>query len=268
MAIYQGRINCRKLAGFINEKLLAEGFTQISSDLTTDGYVFKSMGTSGNDEWYFRVKEEVNNHLTVGVFEKYTPKDTPGSGTFSAAGDSGAYLTWHKTLNMDRYDVDYIMNVTKDRVIIHVQGMKAESNSCSSLVYAGLPKRYDPSDKAPNCALLAASTRAAGTVRPRIMRGRMLDINPTNYTWEYYPFARSYGYGKQLFFSPIVLGTTAEGPRGELDGLYFMENIDQTYEILHKDTFQRNGKTYMVLSRDKEFNANSMLPVGSYVIEI
>jgi hypothetical protein len=78
MAVYQGRVNCRDFFNTLHSILIAQGYQEISSDVSTDGRVYKSMGESGQDEFYIRIKDPVNNYLIVGIYEKYVPNSTPG----------------------------------------------------------------------------------------------------------------------------------------------------------------------------------------------
>jgi hypothetical protein len=248
MTVYKGKVNCRQLASLINDKLLAEGYTQISSNIPTDGMVFYSKGMDGTSDFYIKLIDPVNFSLTVGIYEKYVPNANQGIAGVFTNGYEAPCIRWNYGAQSARYDVNYIMNITKDRFIIFVEGMLMETYACNVLTYVGLPKRYDPNDSNGNFAGLAStsySDKAGWSGSWCALKNRAL-VNQQRYDQDYYLPNRSFGWASKLFYSPIFLGTSAEGPRGELDGL-IMEMVDQNNEIRHLDTFTKNGKTYTVI---------------------
>lgn len=269
MTVYQGKINCRQLSNLIRDKLLAEGYTQISSNITTDGLVFYSKGTNDASDFYVKLKDPVSSYLTIGIYEKYVPDVNNGiAGVFTNGYEAGC-IRWNYNTQAARFDVNYILNITKDRIIIFVEGMKLESWTCNTLTYIGLPKRYDPTDVNGNFAGLACTSfgdKAGWSLNWSALRNRALVSQPA-YTMDFYMPVRSYGWASKLFYSPIFLGRNDEGPRGEMDGLMIMEVVDQENEIRHLDTFAKNGKVYVAIV---PYNSGTyyLSPGYTYLMEV
>jgi hypothetical protein len=267
MGVYAGRVNCRQLLNTLHNAMLAEGYQEISSDIATDGRVYKSTGIDGENEFYIRVQDPLSNYLLVGFYDKYTP-GTPGVPGAFGNGHTQSCVTWNRSSTSNSLMVAYIFNINKDRVIIQCEGLKVNSGNCSSLTYIGMPKRYDLNDKNCNFGGIAGSTRMDSNNEAmwKALRGRNLAPNFW-YEMDYYMPPRSYGWGNKIFFSPIFIGHDDEGPRGELSGLYTLEAGD-AFEFQHYDTFKKDGKTYIILSRANDFNNNKYLPNSWYVMEV
>ncbi|MNO80986.1 hypothetical protein D3C76_722110 [compost metagenome] len=270
MGVYAGRSTARQFLSVIHSAMLAEGYTEISSNIATDGRVYKST-EGGNNEFYIQIKDMNDNYFTVGFYEKYTP-GTPGvAGTFGA-GYTQVCVTWNRNSNTTNYQLAYILNINLSRVIIQCEGLKVDSGYCSSITYIGMPLRYDSNDKGPNFGGIAATgrmdsnqnTTTTGVWKP--LRNRMLNQG-IYYELDFYLPTKSFGWGHKIFYSPIFIGHDDEGPRGELSGLYIMEPGTNT-EFQHYDTFKKDGKTYIILSTANDFNQTGYLPEAWYVMEV
>ncbi len=248
MTIYKGRVNCRKLADTIHDILVAEGYKEISTEITTNGRVYVSSSTN-EDKFFIQVLDTKERYLTMGVYEEYIPSDTAGlPGTFNN-GLNSASVVWNSSYNDNRFEVDYVINATNKRVLIWVSGMRAETGTMNSISYFGLPKRFATGDKD---GTFAGFTMTANGYTNRYntfnsLRSRNKEANYP-YSMDYYMPGRSLGWGNKLFFSPIVVGSTAEGARGELEGIHIIERTDKNTEILHGDTFTHDGKNYMLVT--------------------
>lgn len=267
MTIYKGKVKYKELIVRLQNALVAEGYTQVSSDPVTE-WVYRSPAQPGFDPFFIKLKDPlIGAYLTIGIYEMYTPNVTNGlPGTFGN-GYEGTGIAWNTSGQPDRTEVDYLFNISARRAVILTEGMKAESGNLKNILYIGFPIRYDQNDKQAYAAAMASTCRAPHSgAYWRALRNRALVVQQ-NYEYDFYPVARSIGWAKKLFFSPLFLGTNAEGARGELDGLYIMEKGDASYELTHGDTFSRDGKTYMVFTPSA--NGNSSLPSGyDYLIEI
>lgn len=265
MAIYRGSVAARLLVQTIHDAITANGWTYVQSSIGDDGRVYKTTGISGQNEFFIQIVDLATYYLRVGVWEKYTAGAVGMPGTFTQ-GYQRDIIAWNRSQTSQNLIVDYIINVNKDRIILHVQGRKVDTNWCSSLSYIGLPKRYDTADTGPYFAGMAYSTAGLHGEGWRSLRNRALIVQPM-YTFDYYSSPRAIGWGEKVFFSPVVIGNTDEGPRGELSGLYTM-TAATSYEARHQDEFTRDGKRYMIISRDNDYNTNRSLPGTWYVIEI
>ncbi len=268
MGVYRGRINCRQVATLLNSILIAEGYEQISSNIGIDGLVYKTTGVSGTDEWYLRFVDPVDRYISLGVYETYTPGSGGTAGGF-VNGFQETTAHWNVT-NGDSHIFDYVINANKNRVILYFNSLKYCANvPCSSVTYVGLPKRYDPADKGSGFAGICSTHGLTNTgVGWRAIKDRAANTGAM-YAYDYYPMGRSFGPGNQIFFSPLFIWRADEGPRGELDGLYVAESIDQTYEAQNMDTFSKDGKNYMIVEKQGGIVHYDRFPAGvSYVMEI
>lgn len=265
MGVYRGSVNCLQLMQKIHDAIVAEGWQYIPGSVSGDGRIYKTTGISGQNEFFVQFQDPQNVSIGVGIWEKYTAGAVGVAGTFSQ-GYQRSTITWTKGNFNANWIVDYIVNVNKDRIIIHVQGRKTDPNWCTSLTYLGLPKRYDAADTGPYFAGMAYSTMGTSGEGWRALRSRALTVQPM-YLMDWYTAPRSIGWGEKVFFSPIVIGSTDEGPRGELSGLYSMTTAT-SYEARHYDEFTKDGKRYIILSKENDYNTNRSLPGTWYVIEI
>lgn len=267
MGIYKGRVNCRKFADTIHDILIAEGYKEISTEITTNGRVYVSSSTN-EDKFFIQMIDTKDRFLTMGVYEDYTPSETSGlPGTF-ANGMNQPSVVWNSTYNYDRMEVNYVINATNKRVLIWVEGMKAETGSVNSISYFGLPRRYASDDKD---GTFAGFTTTANGFTNRYntfnsLRSRNKEANHP-YQLDYYLPSRSLGWGNKLFFSPIIVGSTAEGARGELEGIQVIERTDKLTEIIHGDTFTHDGKDYMLVT-PTAIGYDLLRNIYDYLIEI
>lgn len=268
MTIYKGRVGCRKIATTLHGLLLTEGYQEISSDIVTNGRVYKSTGIDGTNELYFNLKDPSSNYLTIGVYEKYVPNPINGLAGVFTNGYEGNSIVWNSSASAEREEVDYVFNINKDRLIIFIEGMKAEPNRRNSLTYIGMPLRYDKDDKGNGFAGIAYTAYGSTTTNMlwKVLRNRALQAQD-NYLMDFYLPSKSYGWGGRVLFSPLFLGTTAEGARGELDGLLIAEKTEPNTEMQHGDVFVRNGKTYMLIV-PISYGSYSLSPGYDYIIEI
>ena len=270
MTILKGKVNCRQLPAVLHTALTTEGFTEISSEITNDGRVYRSPSVNGEDLFFIQIKELKAASLQVAVYEKYTPNPVNGMpGTFLNGVTGSNAIAWNNTSLIDRLDVNYIINVNKRRMIVYVEGLRAEVGNVSSLLYIGIPQRISDKDNAGTFAGIAASTYAP--VNSDIggfsaLRNRA-NATAFMYNLDFYMPKRSYGWGKKMFFSPVFIGNKIEGNRGILDGIHIIEKVDKAAEMSAGDTFTQDGKNYMLVSMPAYGNAT--LPATyDYLIEI
>lgn len=268
MTIYKGKVGCRDLAMLIHSILINEGYTEISSEVSNDGRVYKSPSTDGSDLFYIQIKDTRLTSLQVGVYEKYTPDLVNGIPGVFLNGIVGNPIMWNASASPDRCDVTYIINATGKRVIVYVAGQRAEPSTMNSLTYIGLPARISDKDKEGTFAGLAYTAYGPYDSHNYFYALRNRSNTPLfPYNMDFYMPRRSYGWGGKLFFSPIYIGSPAEGNRGILDGIMILEKTDAKSEISAGDTFVHEGKNYMLISPTSY--SNDTLHIGyDYIIEI
>lgn len=264
MTILQGRVKANEMMAMLHTTLTKEGYKEISSNVATDGKVYKTDGENGTSTFYIQLIDYAH-YISVSVYEKYTPDASIGLAGVFVNGRVLQSIIWSNTI-LPQLDVDYIINVNKDRMIIYAEGESTDSRSTAGLTYVGLPIRYDSKDTTGNFAGIAALGSVGNVgVAWYALKGRAITPQ-TAYTYSYYTPTKSFGMGNQLFASPIILGNASEGPRGEIDDLLIVKTPDGTYEARHRDTFIRDGKTYVMIG--KFYNASGTLPNAWYAIRI
>lgn len=268
MTIYKGRVGCRDLAMLIHAIMLNEGYKEISSEISNDGRVYKSPSVDGQDLFYVQIKDTRAVSLQVGVYESYTPDLVNGIPGKFLNGIVGNSIIWNMTASPDRCDVNYIINATGKRVIVYVEGQRAEPASINSITYIGLPNRVSDKDKLGTFAGLTYTASGPYDNHSFFYSLRNRSNTPLfPYNMEFYMPRRSYGWGKKLFFSPIFIGSKAEGNRGSLDGIMIIEKTDASAEISHGDAFTHEGKNYMLVT-PSSYSYDTLHTGYNYLIEI
>ncbi|MNP26282.1 hypothetical protein D3C76_1191290 [compost metagenome] len=115
--------------------------------------------------------------------------------------------------------VAYDVSVTKDRVIIHVQGDKLINGWQNTVLFLGMPLRYDVNDK--RCVVMGQSENSSSTYNNKL-NVLQDSINTMNraYDWYYVASPGNPSWGNTYFLETLHFGYGNEGLRGELDGLY------------------------------------------------
>lgn len=265
MTVHRGRSKARDMLETLNTIMKGAGYQEIASNPATEGKVYKTMGENGTSEFYIQLLPVNFQYISVSVHEKYVPNPVSGvAGTFTNT-RTLLSIIW-ATSSLADIDVDYIINITKDRVIIFVEGEENDTRSSSGLSYVGLPIRYGAEDTTgyfAGIAAIGAVTNIGNTWFA--LRGRALTTQ-LGYTYSYYTPTRSFGMGDQIFSSPMVMVHSDEGARGELDDMLIIRIPDGAYETRHKDTFVREGRNYIILG--KFHNTSGSLPNAWYAIRI
>ncbi|HMM22695.1 MAG TPA: hypothetical protein PKA10_18405 [Selenomonadales bacterium] len=145
------------LASWLYSKLVAAGWEQISSNISTDGYVFRSSGEAGDCDYYINLNADFFatggggiNQYGINLFPclGYTPGVAGAAGTFVYKQSSGIYQPAFSAVSSaaDR-EFTFYYSVNKDRVVFVntfplAQGSSANGRICSSfLMYVGIPER-------------------------------------------------------------------------------------------------------------------------------
>lgn len=197
-----------------------EGETGAWWKKVTDG-VFYSKGSSGKENIFLIIKEHTAGH-------KFTVDFAFGSSTSKNAGDNYSYqpseaseteIVYFKTKQDKDVKVSYDLNITKDRIILHVQGDKLIKDSLNPVVYLGMPFRYDPDDKF--CIVKGQSENELSKYKSKLnvlqdaTRGK-----ESEYEWYHIKTPRNPSWGNNYFIETLYFGKENEGLRGELEGLY------------------------------------------------
>ena len=150
------------------------------SSLDSDG-VYTSTGSTGSERIVLILREGViGKNLIAGFARDYTAGSINTTGAFDNS--SVDIVDYFSAVQAGTTLVRYNLNVTKDRVILHVQGDKLVAATNSSVTYLGMPIRYDVSDK--YCVVNAISTNAPVASRIKLIQDSIGQVL-FDYLWYY-----------------------------------------------------------------------------------
>lgn len=219
------------------------------SSLAADG-VFASTGSTGNERIIAIIRPGTVGHfLVIGYARDYTPGSINTTGAFDLAEVQN--MEYFTTAQAATAEVTYHLNITKDRIILHIQGDKLITGWANGVAYIGMPIRYDVNDK--RCIVKCFSEDAPIKERIRLIQD---SINQTlqDYTWHWTASPGNPSWGGNYFIEPLCFGKTGEGLRGELDGLFGMHPDG----VVDGNVVNSNGNDYLIIKRT--VNGNNGFP--------
>jgi hypothetical protein len=246
MAYFTGQVQAKDLFSTILTKITqvqageTESWWKKESSLDADG-VYTSKGSSGNERIVLVFREGTAGlSFLYGVARDYTPGAVNTAGAFDnlVTGNLEYYTSTQDQTTMVTYDI----SVTRDRVIIHVQGDKLISSYANSVAFLGMPLRYDINDK--KCIVYAASEDAVVNGSPRVLEDSIGNVHQ-NYNWYYIASPGNPSWGNNFFVETLHFGKGSEGLRGELDGLY----TTHPSGLIDGDVIDVNGTQFKVIKR-------------------
>lgn len=210
------------------------------SSLDSDG-VYTSTGSTGSERIVLILREgTVGKNLMVGFARDYTAGSINTTGAFDNS--SVDILDYFSAVQDGTTMVRYNLNMTKDRIILHVQGDKLIAQTNSSLAYLGMPVRYDVSDK--YCVLKSTTTNSALAARPKLIQDSIGQVLH-DYYWYYTASPGNPSWGNNHFLEPLHFGKVGEGLRGELDGLFGIHPDG----VVDGNVINSNGNDYLIIKR-------------------
>lgn len=210
------------------------------SSLAADG-VFSSTGATGNERIVMILRPgTVGNFITIGYARDYTPGVINTTGAFDVQDVQN--MRYFTAVQAATAEVTYHLNITKDRIILHLQGDKLITGWTNSVAYIGMPIRYDTNDK--KCIVKCFSEDAPSATRVRLIQD---SINQTlqDYLWYYTASPGNPSWGNNFFLEPLHFGKAGEGLRGELDGLFGLHPDG----LVDGNVINSNGNDYLVIKR-------------------
>lgn len=270
MVVYQGKRKAEDFIYLLDEIFKKQGFTEVSTEKTTDGYVYKSSDTEDN-LFYIRVKNDVSisRLVSIGVYETYTPGESNGlPGTFSEGSVMHSCIIW-ATSSLTGLEVDYVITANNKSFVIFVEGPRAFSGSINSLTYVGMPSKLDGKDLSGTFAgVLYTANGAVNNPNTFYSLRNRAEVKQSPYILDYYNVRRSYGWGEKLFSSQILVGARTEGARGLLTGIHTIEKLNRNYEAEHKNEMMMNGKKVKIIIPSQYGNTTLSPSNTDYLIEI
>lgn len=222
MAYYTGTVQAKDLFATLLDKITmvhpgaSESWWKKESSIESDS-VYVSTGSSGKDRIIFTLKEGVvGQYIIWGSAKDYTPGAANLAGSFVSAKSNNLY--YFSAKQDPAVTVSYDLNITKDRIILHLQGDKLINGWYNPVMFFGIPTRYDQNDK--TCIVRAQSENweLSSTV-PQVCEDSVGNAWAT-YAWQYVSAGANPSWGGNYFTETFHLNHGTEGLRGELEGLY------------------------------------------------
>lgn len=226
-----------------------EAWWKKESSLDSDG-VYTSKGSTGNERIVLVLRPGTNGfNFVAGMARDYTPGAINTAGAFDTLDTQN--VEYFTSVQNENTMVTYDLSVTRDRVIIHVQGDKLVAAWANTVIFLGMPLRYDINDK--KCVVKSASEDDTLNNACRVLEdsiGQTLQ----SYTWYYIASPANPSWGNNYFVETFHFGKTAEGLRGEIDGLYGTHPDG----LVDGDIIDVNGTQFKVIKRVA--NQNNAFP--------
>jgi hypothetical protein len=262
MAFYTGSVAAKDLFTTILNCVIAVqpgetvSWWKKESSLDSDG-VYTSSGSTGVERIVVVLKDgTIGQNIITGIARDYTPGAINTAGAFDTVSSSN--LNYFTAAQNQNTIIAYDVAVTKDRVIIHVQGDKLISGWQNSVSYIGMPLRYDVTDK--KCVARAQTENSAYTNALMLVQNAVAVTN-SSYTWYSIAAPSSPSWGNNYFLETFHFGFTNEGLRGEIDGLY---GILET-GLVDGDEIDVAGQRYKIVIRTA--NGNNAFPRTALAIK-
>lgn len=185
------------------------------SSLATDG-ALTSTGSTGSERIVIVLREHtVGLKMVIGTARDYTPGAVNTAGTFDELNTQE--IGYYTAAQTEAALVTYDLNVTKDRIILHLQGDKLISTWGNPIAFVGMPIRYDVNDR--KCVVHAISESAV-TANKCIVVENSIGQTKQSYDWYYTASPANPSWGNNVFLETFHFGLAGEGLRGELDGIF------------------------------------------------
>lgn len=255
MAYHTGTVQAKDLLATIINKVTmvqpgeTDAWWKKESSVEADG-VYTSTGSTGKERIVIMLRPGTDGQtIVVGTAKDYTP---------GAANVAGAFIS-SNLFSMQYYSatqdpavlVNYDLSVTKDRIILHVQGDKLISGWYNPVVYLGMPVRYDINDK--TCIVRATNEMApSGESSGLMVVENSVGAVWAKYTWKYIDSPSNPSWGNTYFLETFHFSFPGEGLRGELEGIYGLppDNVSDG------DIIDVDGTQFKIIKRTNTTNYN------------
>lgn len=214
---------------------IAAGWTNISSHAVTDFDVLRSPGEAGDKNLIIQIRPgnatNVNpitttdyNVMSYRLIGDYTPGAPGVAGTTTRAAEAWTlmYIVPTATTVPQATTMTYFMNVNKNRMIIVLETPPAISQ-LPVMHYIGLPDQTYASEPASRGLLVASSAypKTNATLHITNTPGEVASETASSTRTLYCELAPKNPNSAGMFaFSEIMYGSSTEGFRGKLNGIY------------------------------------------------
>lgn len=263
MGFHTGTVTAKNLFSTILSKITqtqpeASAPYWVSESSVPGDAAYTSKGSTGTERIVIRLLEgNVGQYFSVAHAYDYTPGVANVAGSFTNLVNENMYYFTSK--QNDDVEVTYHLDVTPDRIIIHVQGDKLISSWQNSVLYVGMPIRYDTTDKKFIVKGQSENSNYSNsiTVLENSIGGRNVE-----YQWYFVNVPNNPSWGGKFFVETFHIGNSTEGLRGELDGLYGAHPNG----LVDGDEIDVNGQRYLVIKR--RANGNNAFPSECLLLKL
>ena len=277
----EGKIAKKNFFNKLIEIMTAAGWTNVSSNPTTDFVVMHSKGESGDKDLFIQLRPSnvtnVNptdstdyNVMSYRLIEGYTPGATGTAGTFART-TTEAWTALHIvpttaaiTVNME-IELTYFYHANKNRLIMAIE-TPPSTTYAPQLIYLGLPDVTYTTETGSKGVLCAVSSypKANATVHiSNAADGLPSDTTSSTRTLYATLSPKNPNSAGLYTISEILYGNSTEGIRGKLSGIYQMPNGN----INNGDIITIGAKEYRVVVTHSVTSNNSFSSV-TFVIQI
>lgn len=246
MAYFTGQVTAKDLFNTILTKITqvqageSESWWKKESSIDADG-AYTSKGSSGQERIVLVFNPGVKGHyIQAGTAKDYTPGAVNTAGAFTYLEVQN--VEYFTSVQDENTLVSYDLSVTPDRVILHVQGDKLIAAWANSVIFLGMPIRYDINDR--TCIAKITSEDSNVNSLCRVIEDSIGQMQQ-NYNWYYVGSPGNPSWGNNFFLETFHFGKTGEGLRGELDGLYGTHSDG----LVDGDIIDVNGTKFKVIKR-------------------
>lgn len=263
----------------ILDLFLAAGWTNISSNPATDYDVLRSTGEAGDKQLIIQLRplnlSGANSTITTDysqcsyrLVESYTPGASGVAGTFGKAAEGWNSITLIPVANTTTHSKDtlltYWVHVNKNRMIISIESPSSVAKA-PVVHYIGIPDVTNASEPGSRGLLVGNSSLAKTAANLHITNavGELPSDAASSTRTIYCQLAPKNPNSAGLYtFSEALYGSTAEGIRGKISGMFFLPNGG----INQGDTITIGTKKYRVVVA--ESSGNNSFPSLTFAFQI
>lgn len=248
--LYTGTVAKSQLISTIINNIISSGFWSNVASAPADGYVLKSLGSSGSDALFVIFNDTAlagtasAQNFVANIAENYVPGDPGIAGAFTnKSADANCYICSNTGIDLNT-KMDYWVEVTADRIVLAVQTIDAIGHP-PAVFYFGLPIRLFTVDSGSNQTMTILGSNVTGFNAVANQVKCLKDVTGTlwpAYTEFYMLTPKNPDVNGNYNISELYFGNTNIGLRGKLDTFFILPNQN----IVNKDTLTVNTTTYKV----------------------
>lgn len=205
-----------------------------SGTFVNEGYILKSVGSSGTDNIFIRLTQPANNTLQISAIESYQPNAVSGLNGTITNESVKTNVPWSNSTGYPAgIPAGYWLSFDKDRIMLCVIGDKTQSGAVKTFAWIGLPERMAAEKDSTGVAFAVSqwayplTQYVAGHANIQAGQCRVAK-GKTRGNWPLYSMVTlskfpTKGWGGKVILPDIFLANTAdtsEGIRSKMHGVH------------------------------------------------